>query len=150
MFFGIKKWKRVFKWLEIPATKRCILWAANVFRVQIKGSLIQAHSLLHGHFLGTPPCYADNWSRRAVLADTSTSLAEMKNMALKVHSKGETEREGTESVSGTGKTKNMSETQGGLCAKPPFRNIYFVTWFQILVFHTNLVLINFPFLHTIT
>ena len=48
-------------------------------------------------------------------------------MALKVHSKGETEREGAESVSGTGKTKNMSETQKGHYAKPACPNIYVVT-----------------------
>ena len=48
-------------------------------------------------------------------------------MALKVHSKGETEREGAESVSGTGKTKNMSETLRGHYAKPPFPDIYVVT-----------------------
>ena len=87
MFFGIKKWKRVFKWLEIPATKpqkmRCILWAANVLRVQIKGSLIQAHSLLHGHFLGTPPCYADNWSSPSVRTDTLTLLAGSKTWPWK-------------------------------------------------------------------
>ena len=94
---------------------RCLLWVANVFRVQIKGSLIQAHSLLHGHFLGTPPCYADNWSSPSVLADTLTLLARSKTWPWKCILRGKQRGGSWKRVRNRQNQKHVRNTGMALC-----------------------------------
>ena len=135
MFFRDKEMEESFQVVRNSCYKapkmRCLLWAANAFRVQIKGSLIQAHSLLHGHFLGTPPCYADNWSSPSVRTDTLTLLAGSKTWPWKCILRGKQRGRELKACQEQAKPKTCQKHREGsvqLCIIP-----LGTTWFQRFV-----------------